>query len=128
MRVGDHALLWRGSNPLWIVTVWQLVRRQVGRFWAGPHILAAARQPLRNRGRGAASSPSTRRGRGTRFSCYEIKHAGQSRGRFQGSKRQVKEKTGKATGNPDLHDRGTAEKTGGKVQRKVGDIKKVFEK
>jgi len=39
----------------------------------------------------------------------------------------VKEKAGKATGNPDLRDRGTIEKTGGKVQRKVGDIKKVFE-
>jgi len=43
------------------------------------------------------------------------------------AKGNVKEKAGKATGNPDLRDRGTIEKTGGKVQRKVGDIKKVFE-
>ena len=39
----------------------------------------------------------------------------------------VKEKTGQAIGNPDLRDRGTAEKVEGKVQKKVGDIKKVFE-
>jgi len=41
---------------------------------------------------------------------------------------KVKEQTGKAIGNPDLRDRGTAEKIGGKVERKVGDIKKVFGK
>ncbi|MEO8439849.1 MAG: CsbD family protein [Spartobacteria bacterium] len=40
----------------------------------------------------------------------------------------VKEKTGKAVGNPDLEARGTAEKAEGKVQQKVGDIKKVFDK
>ena len=40
----------------------------------------------------------------------------------------VKEKTGEAIGNPDLRDRGTAEKVEGKVQDKVGDVKKVFEK
>jgi len=41
---------------------------------------------------------------------------------------KVKEETGKAIGNPDLQDRGTTEKVGGKIERKVGDIKKVFEK
>ncbi len=40
----------------------------------------------------------------------------------------VKEKTGQVVGNPDLQDRGTAEKVEGKVQQKVGDVKKVFEK
>jgi uncharacterized protein YjbJ (UPF0337 family) len=40
----------------------------------------------------------------------------------------VKEKTGRAIGNPDLEIRGTAEKTEGKVQDKIGDVKKVFEK
>ena len=40
----------------------------------------------------------------------------------------VKEKVGEATGNPDLRDRGSAEKMEGKVQDKVGDVKKVFEK
>ena len=39
----------------------------------------------------------------------------------------VKEKTGELIGNPDLQDRGTAEKVEGKVQNKVGDVKKVFE-
>ncbi len=40
----------------------------------------------------------------------------------------VKEKVGRATNNPDLEDEGTAEKVGGKVQKKVGDVEKVFEK
>jgi uncharacterized protein YjbJ (UPF0337 family) len=40
----------------------------------------------------------------------------------------VKEKVGKATNNPDLESEGQAEKIGGKVQKKVGDIEKVFEK
>ena len=40
----------------------------------------------------------------------------------------VKKTVGKVVGNPDLEDEGTAEKVGGKVQKKVGDIKKVFEK
>ena len=39
----------------------------------------------------------------------------------------IKEKTGEAIGNPDLRDRGTAEKVEGKVQNKVGDVKKVFD-
>lgn len=41
---------------------------------------------------------------------------------------KVKEETGKAIGNPNLRDRGTAEKVEGKVERKVGDVKKVFGK
>ena len=39
----------------------------------------------------------------------------------------VKEKVGEATNNPDMQDEGTVEKLKGKVQEKVGDIKKVFE-
>ena len=41
---------------------------------------------------------------------------------------KVKEETGKAIGNPDLQDRGTTEKVAGKIDRKVGDVKKVFGK
>jgi uncharacterized protein YjbJ (UPF0337 family) len=41
-------------------------------------------------------------------------------------KGKVKEEAGKAIGIPDLRDRDTAEKVGGKVQNKVGDVKKVF--
>ncbi len=40
----------------------------------------------------------------------------------------VKEKLGRATNDPDLEAEGTGEKVGGKVQKKVGDIEKVFEK
>ena len=39
---------------------------------------------------------------------------------------KVKESAGRATGNRDLEGRGTVEKAGGKIQRKVGDVKKVF--
>jgi uncharacterized protein YjbJ (UPF0337 family) len=39
---------------------------------------------------------------------------------------KVKEATGNAIGNPDLQDRGTAQRVAGKVERKVGDVKKVF--
>jgi uncharacterized protein YjbJ (UPF0337 family) len=49
------------------------------------------------------------------------------KGGFREAKGDVKEKSGKATGNPDLRDRGTMEKAGGKVQRKIGDLKKVFD-
>ena len=49
------------------------------------------------------------------------------KGTFKEAKGSVKEKAGKATRNPDLRDRGTLEKAGGKVQRKIGDIEKVFE-
>ena len=41
---------------------------------------------------------------------------------------KVKETAGRTTGNRDMEDRGTAEKAGGKIQKKVGDIKKVFGK
>jgi uncharacterized protein YjbJ (UPF0337 family) len=37
----------------------------------------------------------------------------------------VKEKIGRATNDPDLEDEGTAEKIGGKVQKKIGDVEKV---
>lgn len=40
----------------------------------------------------------------------------------------VKEKLGKTMNNPDLQTEGQAEKIGGKVQKKVGDIEKVVEK
>jgi uncharacterized protein YjbJ (UPF0337 family) len=49
------------------------------------------------------------------------------KGTFKEAKGSVKEKAGKATRDPDLRDRGTVEKAGAKVQRKIGDIEKVFE-
>jgi uncharacterized protein YjbJ (UPF0337 family) len=50
------------------------------------------------------------------------------KGRIDEAKGKVKEKTGEATGDSDLRDRGTAEKAVGKIQRKIGDVKKVFGK
>lgn len=44
------------------------------------------------------------------------------------AKGAVKEKAGKLTGNTETQDRGTAEKIGGKIRSKVGDVKKVFGK
>jgi uncharacterized protein YjbJ (UPF0337 family) len=41
---------------------------------------------------------------------------------------KLKEKVGEAMGDPGMRDRGTAEKLGGKVQSKVGDVKKVLGK
>jgi uncharacterized protein YjbJ (UPF0337 family) len=43
-------------------------------------------------------------------------------------KGKVKEKVGHATNNPNLEEEGNDEKVGGKIQKKVGDIEKVFEK
>ena len=44
------------------------------------------------------------------------------------AKGAVKEKVGRATHNPALEDEGTDEKVAGKIQKKVGDVEKVFEK
>ena len=41
---------------------------------------------------------------------------------------KVEEATGKAIGNPNLQDRGTARRVAGKVERKVGEVKKLFGK
>ena len=43
-------------------------------------------------------------------------------------KGKIKEGAGKAVGNPDLRDEGRADQAEGKVQRKVGEVKKVFGK
>jgi uncharacterized protein YjbJ (UPF0337 family) len=50
------------------------------------------------------------------------------KGKFLEVKGAIKEKVGHATNNPDLEDEGTAEKVGGKVQKKVGQVEKVLEK
>ncbi len=50
------------------------------------------------------------------------------KGTVREAKGKAKEEAGKATGNRDMQDRGTAEKTGGRIQRKAGDVKKVFGK
>jgi uncharacterized protein YjbJ (UPF0337 family) len=47
----------------------------------------------------------------------------QIEGRVDEAKGKVKEKIGHAMGKPDLENRGTAEKIGGKVQKTLGDVK-----
>jgi uncharacterized protein YjbJ (UPF0337 family) len=49
-------------------------------------------------------------------------------GTLREAKGKVKEESGRAIGNPNLTDRGTGEKIAGKVQKKIGDVKKVFDK
>ena len=44
------------------------------------------------------------------------------------AKGKIKEVTGNIIGNPNLRNEGTVEKVSGKIQRKVGDVKKVFGK
>jgi len=51
-----------------------------------------------------------------------------AKGGLHEAKGTIKEKAGEATNDPDLRHRGTAEKAGGKVRGKVGDVKKVFGK
>ena len=50
-----------------------------------------------------------------------------AKGRLKQARGTVKEKAGKLAGKPDLESRGRAEKVAGKIQKKIGDIKKVFE-
>jgi uncharacterized protein YjbJ (UPF0337 family) len=50
------------------------------------------------------------------------------KGKFHEVKGTIKEKVGRATNTPDLEDEGTAEKVGGKIQKKVGQVEKVIEK
>jgi uncharacterized protein YjbJ (UPF0337 family) len=49
-------------------------------------------------------------------------------GAIHDAKGAVKEKIGRATNNPNLEAEGQDEKVGGKIQKKVGDVEKVFEK
>jgi uncharacterized protein YjbJ (UPF0337 family) len=51
-----------------------------------------------------------------------------AKGRAQEVKGSAKEKIGTKMGRPDIQDRGTAERVQGKVQRKVGEIRRVFGK
>ena len=49
-------------------------------------------------------------------------------GKFHELKGKVKETIGRATNDPDLEAEGQVEKIGGKVQKKIGQLEKVFEK
>jgi len=52
----------------------------------------------------------------------------QIKGKFHEVKGDVKEKVGQVTNNPNLEAEGQDEKLTGKVQKKIGQIEKVFEK
>lgn len=47
-------------------------------------------------------------------------------GAFHEAKGKVKEEVGRATNNPDLEAEGQVEKIAGKVQKKIGQVKKVL--
>ena len=55
-----------------------------------------------------------------------------TRDKAEGTANQVKghakEQLGKAVGDPNLRDEGRADQAAGKVQKKAGDVKKVFDK
>jgi uncharacterized protein YjbJ (UPF0337 family) len=50
----------------------------------------------------------------------------QAKGKFHEVKGKVKEKTGRATNDPNLEAEGQDEKVAGKVQKKIGQVEKVF--
>lgn len=52
----------------------------------------------------------------------------QIKGRVEEAKGTIKETAGHLSGKPDLEDRGTAEKIGGKVQKTYGDVKEDVKK
>jgi uncharacterized protein YjbJ (UPF0337 family) len=49
-------------------------------------------------------------------------------GALHEAKGKIKEVTGKIIGNPNLQNEGTVEKVSGKIERKLGDAKKIFGK
>ena len=49
-------------------------------------------------------------------------------GKFHEVKGKIKETVGQVTNNPDLESEGQVENFGGKLQKKVGQVEKVFEK
>ena len=52
----------------------------------------------------------------------------QVQGKMHELKGDLKEKAGRVTNNPDLESEGAGESVAGTVQKKVGQIEKVFEK
>jgi len=52
----------------------------------------------------------------------------QVEGKVHEIKGKVKEKAGRSSNNPRFEGEGQDEKVGGKIQKKIGQIEKVFEK
>jgi uncharacterized protein YjbJ (UPF0337 family) len=51
----------------------------------------------------------------------------QTAGKFHEAKGKVKEKVGRVSNNPNLVEEGQDENVAGKVQKKVGQVERVFE-
>jgi uncharacterized protein YjbJ (UPF0337 family) len=51
----------------------------------------------------------------------------QAKGKMHQAKGKVKQEFGRMTDNPEIQGSGAAEKTGGKIQKKAGDVEQVFE-
>ena len=51
----------------------------------------------------------------------------QVEGRIEETKGKVKETAGRVSGNPNMQDRGTADKVAGKIQKNFGDAKERVE-
>jgi uncharacterized protein YjbJ (UPF0337 family) len=49
-------------------------------------------------------------------------------GKFHEVKGKIKETVGQVANNPDLESEGQVENLGGKLQKKVGQVEKIFEK
>jgi uncharacterized protein YjbJ (UPF0337 family) len=77
---------------------------------------------------GTAAEKSAHRPGGARILFMRSSTKDKIKGSLLEAKGKVKEESGKAIGNPNLQDRGTGEKVAGKVQKKIGDVKKVFGK
>jgi len=60
--------------------------------------------------------------------CMDNSTKDQIEGALHEVKGKVKETAGQVLSNPDLEAEGQAENLGGKIQKKVGQIEKVFEK
>ena len=65
---------------------------------------------------------------GTRTDGMKSSKTDKIEGALHEAKGKIKEVTGKIIGSPNLRNEGTVEKVSGKIQRKVGDVKKVFGK
>lgn len=83
----------------------------------------------------AAAATRVRGGNRERYSIGEPKEKDmkdstkdQAHGKVHEVKGAVKEKAGRLTNNPGLEAEGQDEKLSGKIQKKVGQIEKVFEK
>jgi len=62
------------------------------------------------------------------FSLMKSSTTDRIEGAGKTAKGNVRAAIGKAAGNQEMQDRGTAEKVTGKLQSKIGDVKKVFGK